>query len=188
MQAQLEDMTSDDILAPAEVAGRVDAAVRPLLAGEGYDLILVEYLAPSHILRLYIDRLTGRAEDDLAPPPPGAGVGIDDCTRVSRWVGDVLDAEGLSDRIPGSYNLEVSSPGLDRPLARPVDFRRFLGREAKINTHAGAVPSAPGRRRFKGTLRKADEGPEGGVELDVDGSLHAIPYGAIESARLVPEF
>ena len=61
------------------VAERVDAAVRPLLDSEGYDLVLVEYVGASQILRLYIDK--------------EAGVGIDDCTRVSRWVSDLLDAE-----------------------------------------------------------------------------------------------
>jgi len=158
--------------APAEVSPAVDAAVRAMLEAEGYDLILAEYVAATRVLRLYIDRIGE------------GGVGIDDCTQVSRWVSDLLDAEGLSDRIPGNYNLEVSSPGLDRPLVRPRDFARFVGRDAKVTTEAGAVADFPSRKRFTGKLLAADEG---GVDLEVDGQNIRIPYPQIEHARLVPE-
>lgn len=170
------------------ITGRVDGAVRPLLEREGYDLVLVEYLGPSRILRLYIDL--------LAPQGPKDGVGIDDCTQVSRWVSDLLDAEGITDAIEGAFNLEVSSPGLDRPLTRPKDYVRFVGREAKLTLVASVADQAgpevhqeirEGRRRFRGTIRSADEASSGGLTLQVDGTDYTIRYGWIEQARLVPE-
>lgn len=171
---------------PVSVVDRVGEVVSPLLEAQGYDLVLVEYVGS--ILRLYIDLLDpagadegGEADRDGLPP----GVGIDDCTKVSRWVSDVLDAEGLSDVIPGRYNLEVSSPGLDRPLARPKDFIRFAGREAKITLHAHDAQGFGGRRRFRGRIASAQET---GIEFEVDGQLLHFGYAMIEQARLVPEF
>ena len=163
-------------LAPQEVPTTVEDAVRPLLESEGYDLILVEFVPASHILRLYVDK----------PDAPG-GVGIQDCTQVSRWVSDLLDAQGLTDRIAGSFNLEVSSPGLDRPLVRPRDFCRFVGRQARLTTHPGAVSAQPSRRRFSGRLVAAGQGADEGIEIEVDGESFSIRYGMIEQARLVPE-
>lgn len=78
---------------------RVAQAVSPVLERDGYDLVLVEYLPAGHILRLYIDH--------------EGGVSIDDCSKVSHTVGDILDGEGVTEAIDGSFNLEVSSPGLD---------------------------------------------------------------------------
>lgn len=155
---------------PTAVA--VADVVRPLLAREGYDLILVEFVPRSRILRLFIDREDAGAE---------VGVTIDDCSRMSRLVGDVLDGEGLSDSIGERYTLEVSSPGLDRPLTRPKDFRRFAGEEIKLTTTA----ALEGRRRFRGRLAAADENE---VRLEVDGREYAIGYDIIERARLVPQF
>ena len=95
--------------------------------------MLAEFFDDSRILRLYIDRLDSE------------GVTIDDCTTVSRLVSDSLDAEGFSDQIRGRYNLEVSSPGLDRPLVKPVHFQRFVGEVVKAAAHVGVN----GRKRFK---------------------------------------
>ena len=160
------------------VTEKVEAAVRPLLEREGYDLILVEYLGSAQILRLYIDLL--HVEGSSA-------VGIEDCTRVSRWVSDVLDATGITDEIPGAFNLEVSSPGLDRPLVRPRDFCRFAGSLVRLTTR-GDVPGAKaGRRRFKGRLEGADDTPDGGLRIEVDGQPYSIRYELIDQARLVPE-
>ncbi len=152
------------------IAGLVDQTVRPILVQEGYDLVLVEYISGSRILRLYIDQ--------------EKGVGVDDCSRVSRLVSDVLDAEGVSDRIDGKYTLEVSSPGLDRPLVRPSDFRRFLEHEVRVTTREGV----DGRKKFRGRLLAADEAAGGVIRIEVDGRSIEIRYGLIDKARLVPEF
>ncbi|MEM6531003.1 MAG: ribosome maturation factor RimP [Myxococcota bacterium] len=159
------------------VAEMVGDAVRSVLGREGFDLVLVEYIPRSRTLRLYIDReaAAGQSEDDEA------GVTIDDCSSVSRLVSDVLDGQGISDRIDGRYTLEVSSPGLDRPLTRPKDFRRFEGSEVKVST----VEPLEGRKRFRGTLLGADEDA---FRVDVDGREWSIGYGLVDKARLVPEF
>jgi ribosome maturation factor RimP len=105
------------------------------------------------------------------------GVSVDDCATVSRQLSAVLDVE---DPLPGQYVLEVSSPGLDRPLVRPEDFRRFAGQEAKLRM---AQP-VNGRRNFTGRIagvtggNVALETSEGRVELALD---------QIETARLVPQ-
>ena len=128
----------------------------------GYELVELEF--PPHLLRIYIDR--------------EGGVTVDDCEKVSRQVSGVLDVE---DPIPGHYTLEVSSPGLDRPLRKPADFARFAGEQARIEL---SLP-LEGRRRFAGTL-KGCEGEE--VLIEVDGTLHRLPLEGIAKARLVPEF
>jgi len=152
------------------VTEEVDRCVRPVLETEGFDLVLAEYKAG--VLRLYIDRLGDGA----------AGVTIDDCTTVSHLVGDLLDAEGVSDQIAGSFSLEVSSPGLDRPLVRPTDFLRFVGHDTRVHTRE----PLSGCRKFTGRLLEADKAPEGGILLEVDGEQCQIQYVAIHRARLVP--
>ncbi len=167
--------------APSEsVPDRVEAAIRPLLESEGFDLILVEHVAASAILRLFVDKLD--------PTGPRDGIGIDDCTQVSRLVSDLLDAEGITDTMEGAFKLEVSSPGLDRPLVRPRDFRRFVGSTARVTARREVMEQLDGRRRFKGVLRRAAEADEGGIEIEVDEQLFEIGYRMIEEARLVPEF
>lgn len=145
---------------------RVASVVEPLLARDGYELVLAEYVPHGHILRLFIDH--------------EGGVSLDDCTRVSHTVSDVLDVEGISDSIDARYTLEVSSPGLDRPLVRPRDFVRFVGHAVTIATRE----PIGGRRKFKGVLARADEA---GITLDVDGRMHDLGYAAIAQARLVPD-
>jgi ribosome maturation factor RimP len=138
----------------------------PEVAALGYELVEIDAPAPggSGTLRVYIDH-----ED---------GVGLDDCERVSHRVSGLLDVE---DPIPGHYVLEVSSPGLDRPLRTEEHFRRQLGHVAKLVLH----PGRPGRRRYKGRLKGVGEGL---VELEVDGESVQLALSDIESARLVPEF
>ena len=145
-------------------------AIEDLLRHEGYELVLLEYVPRGHVLRLYIDR---------DPEGVTPGVTIDDCVQVSRVVGDVLDAEGWSDRIEGSYHLEVSSPGLDRPLTRRVDFERFAGREVKLRLNR---PIA-GRRKVRGRLGGLDGDA---LVVHVDGARTLVPFDAVERARLVP--
>lgn len=132
----------------------------------GYELVHLEVSGRGRdsILRLYIDA-------------PG-GIQLEDCELVSRQLGTVLDVE---DPIHVGYTLEVSSPGLDRPLVKPDHFRRFLGSRVKVNMHGYIM----GRRRFTGILREADEDR---AVVEVDGEPYELPYDEMDSARLVPEF
>jgi ribosome maturation factor RimP len=138
----------------------------PEVEALGYELVELDAPAPggSGTLRIYIDR--------------DEGIGLEDCERVSHRVSGLLDVE---DPIPGQYTLEVSSPGLDRPLRTEEHFRRQAGKLVKIVLSAGR----PGRRRYKGTIVHVDGGV---LEIEVDGDRVSLPLSDIESARLVPEF
>jgi ribosome maturation factor RimP len=140
--------------------------LEPVIEALGYELVELEFHPQGRggLLRIYLDK--------------EGGVGVDDCERVSRQVSAVLDVE---DPIPGAYTLEVSSPGLDRPLRKPGDFARFAGQRAKLEL----LLPREGRRRFSGTLR----GMEGGeVLIEVDAAVHRLPLAEIGKARLIPEF
>ena len=133
----------------------------------GYELVGIEYQQrpkSGALLRIYIDH--------------GDGIQLEDCEAVSRQFGAVLDVE---DPITGEYDLEVSSPGLDRPLFEKAHFERFIGREAKIRLQR----AIEGRRRFKGYIR-AVEGDD--LSIEVDGEQIRVPFAELDSARLVPEF
>lgn len=150
---------------------RLESAIMPLLEANGYELVLLEYAGRARTLRLYVD----------SP----AGINLDDCSRVSHLVSDLLDAEGVVDGaggISGRYTLEVSSPGLDRPLVKPKDFQRYVGRLVVVSTRQPV--SLDGRKKCHGKLVTADEL---GIQMDVDGKPIDIPYGIIDRARLVPE-
>ncbi len=139
----------------------LEAAVSAL----GYELVGVELHSQSRhsLLRVYIDR--------------AEGISVDDCERVSHQVSGVLDVE---DPIRGSYTLEVSSPGLDRPLFTAEQFQRFAGHRVRIRLR---IP-LEGRRKFTGILRgMIDED----VLIDEDGQEWRLPAERIERARLVPE-
>ena len=137
----------------------------PVVSGLGYELVEIEWSASgsNSLLRIYIDRTDGVA------------VGLDDCERVSRSVGAVLEA---ADLIGHEYRLEVSSPGFDRPLRTAEHFERFAGSEARIEL---AAP-VEGRRRFRGRL-----GPFAGgmVSIEVDRKEWKLPLSGISKARLV---
>lgn len=141
--------------------------VRGVVVPMGYEFVGLEYLSRAgsgHLLRVYID--------------VERGVQLDDCEAVSRQLSAVLDVE---DPIPGDYALEVSSPGLDRPLFELAHFRRFAGQTARV-TLARPID---GRRRFKGVI-DAVQGEQ--VRLSVDGEVVVLPFGDIDGARLVPDF
>lgn len=145
-----------------KLIGLLEAPIQAL----GYEVVELEFHPQGRggLLRVYIDK--------------ESGVTVDDCEIVSRQVSAVLDVE---DPIPGHYTLEVSSPGLDRPLRKAADFGRFAGEKARVDME---LP-LDGRRRFAGTLKgcEADE-----VMIEVDGVLHRLPLGSINKARLVPDF
>jgi len=136
--------------------------LEPAVAALNYELVELEF--HGGVLRIYIDR--------------PEGVTLDDCQKVSQQLSAVLDVE---DPIPGAYTLEVSSPGLDRPLRKPADFRRRTGQRVRIEL----LLPLNGRRRFTGTLRgvETDE-----VLIEVDATLVRLPFAQIGKARLVPEF
>lgn len=132
----------------------------------GFELVTLELAGKGHgtLLRVYID----------GPD----GVTVDDCADVSNQISGILEVE---DPIPGHYTLEVSSPGLDRPLAKREHFVRFVGATVNVRLRR----PLEGRRRFVGTLRAVEAG---GIVVDVDGQIHHLPLDDIERARLVPEY
>ena len=105
------------------------------------------------------------------------GVGLADCERVSEAVSALLDVE---DPVPGHYDLEVSSPGLDRKLTKVEHFQRFAGETVKVKTRF----PIEGRRRFRGKLVSADEDR---ILVEVDGESHTLELATIDTARLVPD-
>jgi ribosome maturation factor RimP len=141
------------------------ALLEPPLTAMGYELVDLEVrVGGNGLLRIYIDR--------------EGGVDLEDCERVSRQIGTLLDVE---EPIPDSYALEVSSPGLDRPLRTAAHFERFAGHEAKIRL-AGPLE---GRRNFKGRLCGVEDD---GILIDVDGRQWHLPLAEVATAHLVPEF
>ncbi|MCX7891750.1 MAG: ribosome maturation factor RimP [Burkholderiales bacterium] len=143
----------------------LDELVEATVAGLGYELVDFERPNRGRLLRIFIDRPAGSA---------AAGITVEDCERASRQVSRVLEVEGFDyDR------LEVSSPGLDRVLKKPADFRRFVGEPASLSLRA----PVGGRKRFTGVLRGASEE---GVDLEVDGTMHTFRFADVERARLVP--
>ena len=149
--------------APHKIIDLVRGVVEPM----GYELVGVELVAGERrgeVLRVYIDR--------------EGGILLDDCSAVSHQLSGVLDVE---DPIKGEYSLEVSSPGLARPLFELAHFARFVGRQAKVKLGR----PLNGRRNFKGQIAEV-EGEQ--VHLLVDGQPVQIDFEQIDSAKLIPEF
>lgn len=139
----------------------------PVVESMGYELVGVELLeqgARGRLLRIYIDQ--------------EQGITVDDCGAVSHRVSGVLDVE---DPVPGHYDLEVSSPGLDRPLFRAEHFTQFKGAKAKLKLRT----KVDGRRKLVGILDGLEDRQ---VLILEDGVCYRIPLELIDSARLVPEF
>jgi ribosome maturation factor RimP len=138
--------------------------ISPSIEALGYELV-----------RVTLAGNTRKVLQIMAEPKDGRVMSVEDCARVSRAVSAILDVE---DPISGAYSLEVSSPGIDRPLTRPKDFDRYAGHEAKIETHE----PIEGRKRFKGILKGvADEN----VKIDSEGAELALPLNQIAKAKLV---
>lgn len=147
---------------------RLTRLAREVVEPMGYELVGVDFFQRGGrggaLLRVYIDR--------------EQGITLDDCAAVSHQLSGALDVE---DPIGGEYDLEVSSPGLDRPLFTPEHFARFRGHRVKIRL----VAKQDGRRSFEGIIGELQEGS---VSLEIDGTVVELPFAAVESARLVPEF
>ncbi len=145
---------------------RLLALIEPALAALGYELVLLEYVPgiKTATLRLFIDA--------------DAGVGLSDCETVSREIAALMDVE---DPIQKPYQLEVSSPGLDRPLTKPEHYERFKGEKARVQT---LVP-INGRKKFIGPILGLEQRT---VLLKQDAETVRIPLADIERARLVPDY
>lgn len=147
---------------------RLNNLLRPLVEGLGYEFVGLELSGPRHaLLRIYIDH------------PRAGGVNLDDCETVSREVAALLDVE---DPIESSYRLEVSSPGLDRPLFTLAQYLRYQGERVKVTLH---LP-VDGRRRVQGVV-------DGAVDdklclIDDEGERVEIPFSSVARGRLLPDY
>jgi ribosome maturation factor RimP len=151
-----------------EILEKVRQIAAPLAAQEGLELVDVEMggMGGRQTLRLFIDK--------------AGGVSLDDCSSVSRAVSAALDVE---DFIDGAYDLEVSSPGLDRPLRTPEHFEKFKGSKVRVKTF-GPIPECENRKTFVGELQGFAEGR---VIVDVDGKLFHVPHAQVSKASVVPQ-
>ncbi|MBI2974507.1 MAG: ribosome maturation factor RimP [Deltaproteobacteria bacterium] len=145
------------------VMEKVEAVITPVISRLGYDLVDCEYAKDRGrwVLRLFIDK-------------PDGAVSLDDCSKVSRSLEGVLDVENT---VPTSYFLEVSSPGLDRPLRKAVDFEKFAGRLIRLKT----LHALNNRSNYLGKLlgMKGDD-----IIMDVDGVEYSIPITELAKAKL----
>ncbi len=146
-----------------DVSDRVAAIIEPALGALGFELVRVTFGGG------------GRPRLQVMAERPDGTMTVDDCARLSREISTLLDVE---DPIPGEYVLEVSSPGIDRPLTRPKDFARWAGHEARVELDA----PLDGRRRLNGRLL----GLEGeNVRMRVEGEEFVVPFARIVKAKLV---
>ncbi|MGB5365283.1 MAG: ribosome maturation factor RimP [Polyangiales bacterium] len=161
--------------ATQELVQALQHLIEPICLAHGVELVDVRYLREPKgaVIRVIIDR-------DVAGLEVGSGVSLEDCTAVSRDVSTSLDVH--EDVLPsGAFRLEVSSPGLERPLVKLSDFERFSGHEVKVKTQTPIER----QRRFRGTLlRVVDQS----IELDQDGKVLLIPHAEIARANLVYRF
>lgn len=144
------------------MASALEGILEPTLAGLGFELVDTQVSNRGRCVRIFMDK-------------PG-GITVDDCAAVSRHLSRLFEVEGIDyDR------LEVSSPGMDRPLRRPADFARFAGRRVDVRMRQA---DATGRRRYVGLLR----GIEGATAtVEVDGAPVALQLEGMDRARLVPD-
>lgn len=146
------------------LAERVESLLAPEALRRGFEIVAVETAGGHHqpIVRVFIDR--------------EGGINLDGICEANTWIADVLDAD---EHVSSPYTLEVSSPGIDRPLTKPEHFDRFTGEIASIRTS-----SIDGRTHFTGILlgREDDD-----LLLDIDGTTFRIPLESVQKARLKPE-
>lgn len=161
---------------PLVSAEKLEALVAPLCRDQGLELVDVRHqLEPGGaVLRVLIEL------PDQHTLPQGVGVSLEDCTRVSRALSACLDEDETL--IPGHYRLEVSSPGIERPLTKLVDYERYQGREAQVATKA----PREGRKKFTGTLAGVRDGHV--LLRDSKGDELALGYDEIAKAHLVFRF
>lgn len=154
------------VAAMASKQEQLQALIAPIATSLGCELWGLEYLTQGRYttLRIYIDR--------------AAGVTLEDCEAVSRQISSVMDVE---DPIDGEYTLEVSSPGMDRPLYSAKQFARYIGEQVNLRLRI----ARDGRRRFKGTILAVEAND---VRLAVDGQELMLALDAIDKANVIPRF
>ena len=162
-------MSELDDLAPMEgakaILDRIEAMLAPALEAMGYGVVRISYVKGARAtLQIMAERL------DRQP------MAVEDCTDISHAASAILDVE---DPIPSAYTLEVSSPGIDRPLVRVADFERFAGFVARVETSR----LIDGRKRFTGRLIGVDA--DGVVQLKDESTEYFVPFEAIAKAKLV---
>ena len=145
--------------------GDIARLIEPSLEAMGYALVRVQLTGGHHRPTVQI----------MAERSDGGGMTVEDCTEVSRAVSALLD---VADPLPSAYMLEVSSPGIDRPLVKAADYDRFAGHEAKLETRW----PVGGRRRFRGRLLGLSDGT---VRVKTDEGEVALPLAEIDRAKLV---
>jgi ribosome maturation factor RimP len=148
------------------VATRAESLVRKTVEAEGFELVYVDYRPQGgrSVLRVFVDKV--------------GGVNISDCAELSRRLSVLLDVE---DPIPGEYVLEVSSPGLERPLFKEEDYRKFMGHEIRLTT----TEKIEARRNFVGYIRDFADSV---LTLECEIQTYRIPFEKIKKANLVYRF
>jgi ribosome maturation factor RimP len=159
----LDDQDNDT--APLTLEAKLTAIVAPRLQPMGFELVRVAVLGQQHPT---VQIMADRADGGL--------ISVEDCEQISRYLSTVFDVE---DPIPGTWNLEVSSAGIDRPLTRPKDWNRFAGHLARVELRF----PLDGRKRFSGIVLGADD-KAGKLRLD-DGTEAELPLHDISRAKLV---
>jgi ribosome maturation factor RimP len=146
---------------------KLENALKPTIESMGFDLWGMEYLpAGRHtMLRIFIEK-------------PDGTINSDETYDVCKQISAILDVEDL---ISSEFRLEVSSPGMDRLLFTPEQFKRYQGQEVQVRSSMAIL----GRKRFKGPMTDVNES---GIELEVDGEIYEIPFDLIEKANVVPQF
>lgn len=151
-----------------EIAEKAEALLQEPLHAQGYQLLDVQYypFEGRQILRLLIDK--------------PEGIGLNDCSAVSELAGRILEVE---DPVPGQFSLEVSSPGIFRPLKRARDYHQAMGKLARFNLLPGAVPEGGGRF-VRGVIVEVKEAE---LLVECEGKSLQLPMAGIRSARLDPD-
>ncbi len=164
---------------------KIESLIEPICSAHGLELVLVRLSqGKGAVLQVLIDREFAAPQKDGVAVEHGSGVTVDDCKLVSRDVSTLLDLH--EELLPGRYHLEVSSPGLDRPLVRLHDFVRFAGKEIKVEVR----PPLGERKRFHGTLLGVDGNDIRLLEPPAsdEGTEVRIPHPQITKANVVFRF
>ncbi len=146
---------------------KITEIARPVIEDLGYDLVCVKIIGEGGSQNIQV----------MAENPKTKRLGIDDCTKISKALSAIMDVE---DPINGAYRLEISSPGIDRPLVRLEDFNTYKNLEVKIET---SVPAENGQKRFRGTLKGIQN--EDQIALATDQGDITIPFASLSKAKLV---
>jgi ribosome maturation factor RimP len=156
-------------------AEAVREVVEPMIDSYGMELVQIHYVHGAHraTVRLFVDKKAG-------------AVGIDDLEKLSRLIGDALDVEDAHKKLfKAQWDLEVSSPGIDRPLRTAAHFQHFAGSEAKIQLAVPLHTESGDRKNFKGVIKGVVDDK---VEIVCDGHPFQLPIADIDHAKLVPDW